>query len=80
MRTKFPRVELIYKLGVMLFELRVCAKADQETVVAKEITVDGVNIGNMESYLFQSPLFDLTFTENKAAGVAPQTAKAVSDG
>lgn len=49
-------------------------------MVAKEITVDGVNIGNMESYLFQPPLFDLTFTENNAAGVAPQTAKAVSDG
>jgi hypothetical protein len=61
-------------------ELRACAKADQDTVIAKEITVDGFNIGNLDSYRFQSPLFNLTFPENNIAGVAPQTAKAVSDG
>jgi hypothetical protein len=61
-------------------ELRSCAKADQDTVIAKEITVDGVNIGNLDSYRFQSPLFNLTLPENNIAGVAPQTAKAVSDG
>jgi hypothetical protein len=31
-------------------------------------------------YRFQSPLFNLTYPENNIAGVAPQTAKAVSDG
>jgi hypothetical protein len=61
-------------------ELRSCAKADQDTVIAKEITVDGVNIGNLDSYRFQSPPFNVTFPENNIAGVAPQTAKAVSDG
>jgi hypothetical protein len=61
-------------------ELRACAKADQDTVIAKEITVDGVNIGSLDSYRFESSLFNLTFPENNIAGVAPQTAKAVSDG
>jgi hypothetical protein len=61
-------------------ELRACTKADQDTVIGKEITVDGINVGNLDSYRFQSPLFNLTFPENNVAGVAPQTAKAVSDG
>jgi hypothetical protein len=61
-------------------ELRSCAKADQDLVIAKQITVDGVNIGNLDSHRFQSPLFNLTFPENNIAGVPPQTAKAVSDG
>jgi hypothetical protein len=61
-------------------ELRACAKADQDTVIAKEITVDGMNVGNLDSYRIQSPLFNLTYPENNIAGVAPQTAKAVSDG
>ena len=61
-------------------ELRACAKADQDLVIGKEITVDGVNIGNLDSYRFQSPLFNLTLPENNIAGIPPQTAKAVSDG
>jgi hypothetical protein len=61
-------------------KLRSCAKADQDLVIGKEITVDGVNIGNLDSYRFQSPLFNVTFPENNIAGVQPQTAKAVSDG
>jgi len=61
-------------------ELRACAKADQDTVIGKEITVDGLNVGNLDRYRFQSPLFNLTYAENNIAGVAPQTAKAVSDG
>ena len=61
-------------------ELRSCAKADQGTVITKEITINGVNIGNLDSYRFQSPVFNLTFPENNIAGIAPQTAKAVSDG
>jgi len=61
-------------------ELRACAKADQDTVIGKEIIVDGLNVGNLDSYRFQSQLFNLTFPENNIAGVAPQTAKAVSDG
>jgi hypothetical protein len=61
-------------------ELRSCAKADQDTVITKEITIDGINIGNLDSYRFQSPLFNLTFPENNIAGIAPQTATAVSDG
>lgn len=61
-------------------ELRSCAKADQDTVIEKEVIVDGVNVGNLDSYRFQSPLFNLTYLENNISGVAPQTAKAVSDG
>jgi hypothetical protein len=61
-------------------ELRACAKADQDTVIGKEITIDGLNVGNLDSYRFQSPLFNLTFPQNNIAGVAPQTTKAVSDG
>jgi hypothetical protein len=61
-------------------ELRACAKADQDTVITKEITVDGVNFANLDSFRFQSPLFNLTFPENNIAGIAPQTTKAVSDG
>jgi hypothetical protein len=61
-------------------ELRACAKADQDAVIGKEIIVDGLNLGNLDGYRFQSQLFNLTFPENNIAGVAPQTAKAVSDG
>jgi hypothetical protein len=61
-------------------ELRACAKADQDTVIGKEITVDGLSVGNLDSYRFRSSLFNLTFPVNNIAGVAPQTAKAVSDG
>jgi hypothetical protein len=61
-------------------ELRACVKGDQDTVIGKEITVDGINIGSLDSYRFQSPLFNLTYPENNIAGVAPQTAQAVSDG
>ena len=61
-------------------ELRACAKADQDTVIGKEIIIDGLNVGNLDGYRFQSNLFNLTFPENNIAGVAPQTAKAVSDG
>lgn len=61
-------------------ELRACSKEDQDLVIEKEITVDGVNIGNLDNYRFQSPLFNLTFPENNIAGVAPQTAKAVVEG
>jgi hypothetical protein len=49
-------------------------------VITKEITIDGVNIGNLDSYRFQSQLFNLTYPQNNIAGIAPQTAKAVSDG
>lgn len=61
-------------------ELRACAKADQDMVIGKEITVDGINVGNLDNYRFQSPLFNLTYPENNIAGVTPQTVKAVSDG
>jgi hypothetical protein len=61
-------------------ELRSCAKADQDTVIQKQVTIDGVNVGNLDKYRFQSPLFELTFPENNVAGVKPQTTKAVSDG
>jgi hypothetical protein len=61
-------------------ELRSCAKADQDTVIEKEISVDGVNVENLDRYRFQSPIFNFTFPENNLLGVTPQTAKAVSDG
>jgi len=61
-------------------QLQSCAKADQDTVIAKEVIVDGVSIANLDSHRFQSPLFNFTFPENNIAGVTPQTAQAVSDG
>jgi hypothetical protein len=61
-------------------ELRACARADQDLVIEKEVTVDGISIGNLDDYRFQSPLFDLTFPENNIAGIAPQTAQAIADG
>jgi hypothetical protein len=61
-------------------QLRACAKADQDTVIEKEIIVDGITIENLEKYRFQSPLFNMTFPENNVVGAKPQTAKAISDG
>jgi hypothetical protein len=61
-------------------ELRACAQDDQDTVIGKEITVDGRSVGNLDSYRFQTSVFNLTFPENNIAGVTPQTAKALSDG
>lgn len=61
-------------------ELGECAKSDQDTVIEKELSVDRVEIANLDEYRFQSALFDLQFPENNIAGVEPQTAKAKSDG
>jgi len=61
-------------------KLEECAKSDQDAVIEKAISVDGVEIGNLDRYRFQSPVFDLQFPENNIDGVEPQAAKAKSDG
>jgi hypothetical protein len=45
-----------------------------------ELTIDGVNIQDLEKYRAQSPLFNLTFSNGNLGGVAPGPSQGVADG
>jgi hypothetical protein len=45
-----------------------------------QATVDGVPIQNLQMYRVQTPLFNVTFPSNNAAGVSAGTTQAVADG
>lgn len=45
-----------------------CTKADMDTVKSVQATVDGVNIPNLDKYLVQSPVVNITLTQNNIVG------------
>jgi hypothetical protein len=45
-----------------------------------QVTVDGVPIQNLQMYRVQTPLFNLTFPSNNAAGASAGTTQSVADG
>jgi hypothetical protein len=61
-------------------ELRDCAKADQDKVRSIDVTIDGVNLRDLQKYRVQSQLFNITLPENNVLGLQPQTTQAVADG
>lgn len=61
-------------------DLRACAKSGQDLATEFEVSIDGVNLQNLQNYRIQSPLFDLTLPQDNVFGLSPSTTKAVSDG
>ncbi len=61
-------------------ELRTCAVSPNNGVTDLELTIDGVNIQNMEKYRAHSPLFGFTFSDDNLAGVSPGPTQGVADG
>jgi len=58
-------------------ELRTCAISGDQ-VSSIHVTIDGRNLQNLQNYIVQTPLFDLTFPENNIFGVAAGLSQAVS--
>jgi hypothetical protein len=61
-------------------DLRACAKSGQDLATEVEVSIDGVELQNLQNYRTQSPLFDLTLPKDNVFGLPPSTTKAVSDG
>jgi len=70
--------------GATEAELRACAAAGYEAFfadAAQSISVDGVEVTNIDSYRTQTPLFGFTLPPENVYGLPPATAtKAISDG
>ena len=71
---------LVDKVSKTESDLRNCAKDDQDTVNVVNATIDGRAINNLNSFRFQSPLFDIILPPNNIAGVPQGSTQAVSDG
>jgi hypothetical protein len=54
-----------FKIDSQLFS---CTKADMSTVKTVEASIDGVNIPNLDKYLVQSSVINLTLAENNIVG------------
>jgi hypothetical protein len=61
-------------------DLRACAKHLQDETTQMQASVDGIPIQNLQSFRTQTPLFNVTFPANNAAGVSAGTSQAVADG
>jgi hypothetical protein len=61
-------------------DLRTCAKSGQDLATEFEVSIDGVELQNLQNYRIQSPLFELTLPKDNVYGLPPSTTKAVSDG
>jgi hypothetical protein len=61
-------------------ELSNCAKKIQDTTVPEFVTLNGLEIPNLEKYRIQSDLFNFTIPENNILDLPSQTTQAVSDG
>ncbi|MGA7367951.1 MAG: hypothetical protein WBX01_02395 [Nitrososphaeraceae archaeon] len=62
------------------FELRDCAKEQQDHVVSPMASINGIKIPNLENYRIQSSLFNFTLPANNILDLPAQTTQAVSDG
>jgi hypothetical protein len=61
-------------------DLRACAIAPDNGVTHLELTVDGVNIQDLQKYRAESPPFNFTFSNDNLGGVAPGPTQGVADG
>ena len=53
-------------------DLRACAKSGQDLATEFEVSIDGVNLQNLQNYRIQSPLFDLTLPQDNVFGLSPR--------
>jgi hypothetical protein len=61
-------------------ELRSCAATQMDKATQLKARIDGVDVTDLNSYRFQSPLFNLTLPENNIFGLPAGTTQAVADG
>jgi hypothetical protein len=66
-----------FKTDSQLFS---CTKADIDTVKSVQATVDGVNIPNLDKYLVQSPVVNITLTQNNIVGAPAGPSKGTVEG
>lgn len=59
-------------------ELRACVRAFK--IDGAFASIDGVPVGNLEGYSFESPLFDFDLPENNVLGLAAGPGQSVSNG
>jgi hypothetical protein len=62
------------------YDLRNCAKSDQDAVKDVKLTVDSIPMTDLQNFRVASSLFNVTLPENNIFGVPPQTTAAISDG
>jgi len=62
------------------YDLKDCAKEQQDHVVSPMASINGIEIPYLENYRIQSNLFNLTLPANNILGLPPQSTQAVSDG
>lgn len=62
------------------FELRDCAREQQDHVVSPMASLNGIKIPNLENYRIQSDLFNFTLPANNILDLSAQTTQVVSDG
>jgi hypothetical protein len=61
-------------------ELRSCAITQMDKATQLKARIDGVDVTDLNTYRFQSPLFNLTLPENNIFGLPAGTTEAVADG
>jgi hypothetical protein len=61
-------------------ELRSCAITQMDKATQLKARIDGVDVTDLNTYRFQSPLFNLTLPENNIFGLPAGTTQAVADG
>ncbi|MGC1134784.1 MAG: hypothetical protein WA941_18295 [Nitrososphaeraceae archaeon] len=61
-------------------ELLKCVQDTNRNLVAHSMSVDGVEVTNLENYRVSSPLFEINYPENNAWGVEAGVSPAVADG
>jgi len=62
------------------FELRECAREQQDHVVSPMASINGIEIPNFENYRIQTHLFSFTLPVNNILDLLAQTTQPVSDG
>jgi hypothetical protein len=62
------------------FELRDCAREQQDHVVSPMASLNSIKIPNLENYRIQTHLFNFRLPANNILDLPAQTTQAVSDG
>jgi hypothetical protein len=61
-------------------ELRIEVKSQEDQVTNLRVTIDGIEMQNLDKYRIQSPLFNVTFPQDNIFGAPAGPTQAVSDG
>ena len=60
-------------------ELRMCARAGMDDITDIQISVDGQDVADLDTYRSTSPMFTVTVPENNLLGIEPGVGQMVSD-